>query len=227
MWAVPPIREDVIAVIITTNHLQCGWLHLDVKKRLRLSAFAVYPLENASYLSIHNHLDHFKKAHNLTHSFLTIAADKPIVHQELARLSKASASHADFQSKQLQNLLWSYHYLHACDNGNHLFYINGIKKPTLFEYQLLAQSLQLKLITVTSLYAAQLAAYTHFQGKAFRHTKLCLDLEKNQYNVAACLDRDAIARMLSMGSYAHTIQEYPDALIGMIGSFYSESRSWL
>lgn len=226
MWPAPPIREDVVSIIINANHLYCGWLQCDSKKRLQLSAFKVYALEHMNQLSLQHYLQDFIDENKLAHSFLSISLASPLIYEELIRLSKASPDPIDFQSKHFQQLLWNYHYLRALDDGNHLFYIKGIKKPSYFEYQLLAHKLNLKLITFTSMYASQLAAYAHYHGKAFRNAKLSLDLEKHQYKIAASLDRDAIARMLHVDTNASIATEVPEVLVAMIGSFYIESRSW-
>lgn len=225
MWPAPPIREDVVSVIINAHHLHCGWLQHDEKKGLYLSAFDSYAHEHATHLSIHRHLEQFINTYQLTNSFLTIALSSPLIYQEFVCLSKASPLLADFQMKQLHPLLWDYQYLHALDDGNHLFYLKGIKKSAFFEYHLLAHICQLKLITLTSTYAAQLAAYAQLHGKAFRQSKLSLDLAKHTYNIAACFDRDALARMLHITAQARTAINFQEVLTAMIGSYYTEPRS--
>jgi hypothetical protein len=205
--------------------MYCSWLQFDKKRGLQLSAFKEYFLEHAHQLTIYHHLKKFIGEYNLANSFLSIALSSPLMQEEFVRLSKASPQPLDFQLKHFQPLLWNYQYLRALDDGNHLFYVNGIKKTTHFEYQLLAHKAQLKLITFTSTYAAQLAAYVQLQGKAFRHTKLSLDLEKVEYNIAACLNRDALARMLYMHSQPRDQNPAPHILAAMIGSYYMELRT--
>lgn len=224
MWPAPPIRDDVISVIISANQMHCGWLQFDKKRGLQLSAFKEYFLEHTHQLTIYHHLKKFIDEYNLADSFLSIALSSPLMQEEFVRLSKASPRPWDFQLKHFQSLLWDYQYLHALDDGNHLFYVSGVKKTTHFEYQLLAHKTQLKLITFTSTYAAQLAAYVQLQGKAFRHTKLSLDLEKAEYDIATCLNRDALARMLYIHSQPRDQNPAAQILAAMIGSYYMESR---
>lgn len=225
MWPAPPIRDDIISVIISANQLHCGWLQFDKKKGLELSAFKEYPLEYTHQLTIYHHLKKFINEYNLANSFLSVVLSSPLMHEEFVRLSKASPQPLDFQLKHFQTLLWNYQYLHALDDGNHLFYVNGIKKTTHFEYQLLAHKTKLKLIAFTSAYAAQLAAYVRLQGKTFRYTKLSLDLERVEYNIADCLNRDAIARMLYINSQPRDQNPTLPILAAMIGSYYMESRT--
>lgn len=220
MWPLPPIRDDVVSLVMSPTHLYCGHLTKNVKSELQIAAFARYEFERLTHIAITNHTHHFISEHNLFHSFATIALCPPLIHEEFIRLSKASPTPHDFQLKNMQQLIWDSHYLHALEDGNHLFYVKGIKKPFYFEQYLLAHELQLKLNTLTSTYAAQLSAYKNLQGKAFRQAKLSLDLAKHEYHIAACLSRDALARMARVSSSAQEALSYPDIVTSMIGAYY-------
>lgn len=226
MWPAPPIRDDVVTVIISPIQMHCGWMSFDAKKGLRLTAFKSYPLEYAHQITLYHHLDDFIAQHKLAHAFLSIALSSPLIHEELIRLSKASPNPGDFNAKQFQQLLWDYHYLHALDDGNYLFYLKGIKKPLYFEYQLLAHQTNLKLIALTSSYAAQLVAYRQLYGKAFRQSQLALDLAKHNYTIAACLTRDNIARLAQIQPAASEAWNFKEVVAAMIGSFYIDQRSF-
>jgi hypothetical protein len=225
MWPLPPIRDDVVSVIISPTQMHCGWLNFDAKKGLRLIAFKSYSLECAHQISIYHHLADFVEHYKLTDAFLSIALASPLMHEEFLRLSKASPDAMDFNAKQFNQLLWDYQYLHALDDGNHLFYLKGIKKPHYFEYQLLAHQTDLKLITLTSSYAAQMAAYKQLYGKAFRQSQLALDLAKHNYNIASCLSRDNIARLVHVYSSASDAWHFKEVIAAMIGSYYLDQRS--
>ena len=205
--------------------MHCGWISFDTKKGLRLIAFKSYPLECAHQISIYNQVADFIGYHKLSHAFLSVTLSSPLMHEGFLRLSKASPDPIDFNAKQFHQLLWDYQYLHALDDGNHLFYLKGIKKPHYFEYQLLAHQTNLKLITLTSSYAAQLAAYRQLYGKAFRQSQLALDLAKHNYTIAACLSRDNIARLLHIHPIASDAWNFKEVVAAMIGSYYLDQRS--
>lgn len=202
--------------------MHCGWLQTSAKNRLNLVAFETYPLEYAHQLSISSHLTEFIKRHNLAHSFLSVALSSPLAHEEFVRLSKASPSLNDFALKQTPQWIWQYHYLHALDDGHHLFYLKGIKKSHYFEYQLLAHQTNLNLVVLTSNYTAQLKAYQHLYGKAFRQSQLSLDLAKNNYNIAACMSRDNIARLMQVNPAAQSAWNFKDILATMVGCYNLE-----
>lgn len=225
MWPLPPIRDDVVSVFISSTQMHCGWLNFDAKKGLRLIAFKSYPLECAHQISIYNQITDFIGSHKLTDAFLAIALASPLMHEELIRLSKASPQPADFNTKQLHQLHWDYQYLHALDDGNHLFYLKGIKKPHYFEYQLLAHQTNLKLITLTTSYAAQLNAYRQVYGKAFRQSQLALDLAKHNYTIASCISRDNIARLVHVYPPASDAWNFKEVIAAMIGSYYLDQRN--
>lgn len=222
MWPLPPLRNDIISVIVGPTHLYCGWLHLDAKKELCLSAFARYELESATHIALYHHLANFIKQYQLTNSFISIALCPPIIYQDMISLSNASPYPRDFDTKKLHQLIWDYQYLYTLDDGNHLFYVKGIQKPHYFEYQLLAQKSDLKLIALTSMYAVHLKAYEQWQGKAFRNTKLSVDLAKCKYQIAKCLDRDAIARMIRISAHADEAKNDLEIVAAMIGSYYCQ-----
>lgn len=225
MWPLPPIRDGVVSLVLEPTKMHCGWLERNAKKELRLRAFTSYPLESAMHCAILHNTHDFIKQYTFAHSFLVVALASPLIHEELVRLSKASPIPQDFQLKKFQHLLWDHQYLHALDDGNHLFYVKGIQKPHYFEYQLLAHELNLKLVTITSNYAAQLNAYAYMQGKAFRQAKLSIDLAKHNYDIAACLDRDTLARMLRVNADMNHVYQYPEILCVMVGSYYMEQRN--
>lgn len=225
MWPLPAIRDDVVSVIISPTQMHCGWLSFDTKKGLRLIAFKSYSLEYAHQIAVCNHINTFITQHQLGNAFLSIALASPLIHEEFIRLSKASPRPHDFNTKQLQQLLWDYQYLHALDDGNHLFYLKGIKKPLFFEYQLVAHQTNLKLVAFTSSYAAQLTTYKQLYGKAFRQSQLALDLAKHNYHIAAFLTSDNIARMIQINPAASTVSNNKEIIAAMIGAYYSEQGS--
>lgn len=226
MWPAPPIRDDSVLVVIEPTHIYCGWFAYDTKKQLHLAAFESYSLEHVNQLTVTHLLNNFINLHKLTHAFVSFALSSPLMLQEFVRLSKASPTPLDFQSKQFYHTLWDYEYLHALDDGNHLFYLKGIKKSTYFEYQLVAYQTNLKLISITSCYAAQLAAYRKFYGATFRQSQLALDLAKHEYHIADSLSRDKIARLIHISPSATIAWHNTQIVAAMIGSYYCQQRSF-
>jgi hypothetical protein len=151
-----------------------------------------------------------------------MAIEAPLIHEQLIRLPHASPGPADFKTPLLKKMVWDYRYLHALeDNGQHLFYVCGIQRPTLFAYQLLAHTSNLHLASMTSSYMALLQAYRAIFGPSFRSSQLALDMIKHHYQLQNVLSADSIARLLHL-SKPLNLAEHKGSLLTMIGLHYSE-----
>lgn len=220
MWPQPPIRNNVVAIIITPNSIHCGWITTYKKNYLYLSAYEMHPIECNIIPAIRHRITQFVEKHRLQHSFCVVALSAPLMYEELVRLSKASPILIDFSNKSLFQLLWDYHYLHGLDDGNHLFYVRGIKKSVLFEYELLAKQADLLLTAVTSQYAAQLNAYARVYGPAFRQSQRTLDLIKYEYKIAQSLKKETLAHLLKIDTQLDCTVIDSEIRATLIGMYY-------
>lgn len=82
MWPLPPLRDDVISLVIKSPYMHCAWLNRNSKNAVHMSAFASYELEHAAYITIEHNLKQFIEDHNLAHSFLSVALTPPFIHEE-------------------------------------------------------------------------------------------------------------------------------------------------
>lgn len=220
MWPQPPLRNNVVSIIITPNSIHCGWITAHKKEYLYLAAYEVHQVECTTIPAIRHHITHFVEQYHLQHSFCMVALNAPLMHEEFVRLSKASPSPGDFSHKSLYQLLWDFHYLYGLDDGSHLFYVRGIKKSVLFEYELLAKQTDLILTAVTSQYAAQLNAYAYVYGPAFRQSQRALDLIKYEYKISQSIKKETLSQLLKINpALDQTILE-PSIQAAMIGMYY-------
>lgn len=220
MWPKSPQTHNLVALIVGPHSFSCALLVRGNQGTLLLAAHKSQPLEHVTAATIRSHLKQFVDQHQLAHSFFSIALAPPLIHEELIRLSTASPGITDFHQSSFGQLLWDYQYLHGLDDGNHVFYVRGIKKSVLFEYELLARHTELVLTMVTSTYQAQLDAYARIYGKSFRHSQRALDLIKHNYNISESLNTQTVSQLLKMSSAIapHTVDIGTQATL--IGIYY-------
>lgn len=220
MWPKSAQTHNLVALIVGPHSFSCALLVPSNKGALLLAAHENHALECINAPALRQHTKEFVARYQLKNSFFSIALTAPLIHEELTRLSKASPHPADFSPASLHHLLWDYQYLHGLDDGNHVFYVKGIKKSVLFEYELLARHTELVLTMVTSTYTAQLNAYARIYGKAFRQSQRALDLIKHNYKISESLNTQTVSQLLKMSSAIapHTVDIGTQA--ALIGIYY-------
>lgn len=226
IWPLPPLKNEFLALSISSNSFACGWLCASQlpNKQLHLKAYISKQIDSRITGNIINkELKCFTESYNLTHSFMSIALHSPFVHEELIRLSHASPSSNDFNSQTLKKMYWEYRYLHSLDNGQHLFYVAGIARELLFTNQLLAYTQNLNLLCITSGYMSLIAAYKALFGPSFRKSQLAIALAKSEYNIENCMHNDSLSRLLHIDPTLNLdLKKEKLSLLTMIGLYYQE-----
>ena len=226
MWPLPPIRDEYIAVSISPTYIACAWLKSSKKHPLILNAYSHFPIDTPSSVSIEQTINQFVSHSNIQHSILGIAITAPYIHEQLVRLSHATPSVKDFACPTLSKMLWDYRYLHALDDNQHLFYVCGITRPTVFTYQLLSYKTKLNLTRLTSSYMALLYAYRTLFGPAFRQSQMALDMVRTDYQIENALSLDSIARLLHIPAHVSIdLSHEKIPLLTIIGLYNQERNS--
>lgn len=218
MWPLMPLNNKHIVLVMQANTIICGIIERSKKQQLRLEAYEriEYPCATA-YLKA-SFLRPFISTHKLSYCFASIALEEPFIIEHLTPMIKASPSRHEFSSPALKKLLWDYRYLHATDDGTHLFYVCGIKPDLFFTLRLLTYQLNLNLITVTSSYMTRIHAYQSLFGSAFRLSQLGVDLQKTNYALDKSISSDSLTRLLYISPLLNLnhVQEKA-SLLSMIG----------
>lgn len=226
MWPFPPIQNERVLLYITTQEILCAWINSRKDKQLVLKKYLKLPLHTIHPAAIAKELKPFISANNLSHSLLSISLAAPLLHEEFIRLPHASPLPRDFVMAPLEKMLWDYRYLHTLDDGYHLFYVCGISLPELFSYQLLAHAMNLRITTITSVYASLAQAYRALYGPAFRRSQMAIDMITNKYQLQNSISTDTIARLLYISPELQVnVLQDKVALLSMIGLCYQESET--
>jgi hypothetical protein len=222
MWPLPPIRYEHVIVHIDRSSFSIGWIRSE-HKQVVLSAYQSYEFQTLTHYHLSQSVATFISEHKLAGALLSLSTASPFIYEELVRLSSANGSWNDFQTPALHSLLWDFRYLHPLINGDHLFYVCGISRPTLFSYQLLATQNKLHIVTISSWYNTLMQAYRMLFGPAFRISQLAIDMERTEYRLEESLRIDSIARLLHIPAHITIDREKEKkSLISMIGLYYQE-----
>lgn len=225
MWPLPPIRDEYIAVSINPTYIACAWLKTSKKHPLILNAYSHFPIDLPSSIIVEQTIKQFVSQYNIHYSSLGIAVAAPDIHEQLIRLSHATPSIKDFANSTLAKMLWDYRYLHSLDDNQHLFYVCGIARSTMFTYELISHKSELHLTSLTSSYMALLYAYRTLFGPAFRQSQMALDMIRTDYKIEDALSTDSIARLLHIPAHISidvAIEKVP--LLTIIG-LYNQERN--
>lgn len=220
MWPNQTQPDNIVALVVGADSLACALIIKENHKNVSVHAYETHALECVSAPLIRAHLKNFVGRHKRDNSFCTIALQAPLIHEDLVKLSTASPSPADFSHTPVASLIWDYTYLHGLDDGTHMFYVRGIKKSVLLEYELIARHANLILTTLTSAYAAQLTAYTRVHGKSFRQTQRAVDLIKHNYQIAHSLPATRMEQLLSINNTLDADRIDINTKATLIGMYY-------
>lgn len=223
MWPLPPIRYEHVIIHIDATSFSIGWITSGKKQFAQLNAYHTQEFQVLTHAHLCHALESFIAQYKLSGALLSISIGSPLIYEELVCLSHAHATIADFQTPAVTKLLWDFRYLHPLSDGNHLFYVCGINRPSLFSYQLLAAQNKLHMVTMSSWYNALMQAYKTIFGAAFRSSQLAIDMEQTHYRLHDRLTIDSISRLLQFDSGISIDKEKEKkALISMIGLYYQE-----
>jgi len=88
-------------------------------------------------------------------------------------------------------------YLYPTPQGQFIFYVTGIKRDLLLQYQLVALRSNLNLVAIAPSTMALFNLYKHKQGTQFRHSQLGIDLANNDNHVEDIIDKPFVNRTLT------------------------------
>ncbi len=121
----------------------------------------------------------------------------PSIREQIISLPTAHPRIEQLPISHAPHMQWYYNYLYPRDHS-HFFYVCGIKKTLLLQYQLLAINNGFDTQLVTTERNALLTLYRSLFGSAFRHSHLGVDMSHRNNIVEHLFSRDDLARILSI-----------------------------
>lgn len=225
MW--PKINHEIVTISLTPKQLSCSWIVPgSSKKPFVLKAYKTTPFDHFEYeqailfspTRIGKQINSFLSHHNLKDAFMYACVSGPHIVESLVDVPLSSPKPSDFPFPKLQTLVWDYRYLYPKDNARSAFYLCGIPRHMLFQYNLLAQTHHLNIRALTTQRMALFHLYTHIKGSTFRATQLAQDMQAHNNQLDTFFSVDMLRRILSISKgvsidYGHETHE----LATMIG----------
>ncbi|HZW60631.1 MAG TPA: hypothetical protein VFF04_00215 [Candidatus Babeliales bacterium] len=228
MWPLPSIKSELVTISLTPDAISFSWMKASKKYgNVELQAYRNIPLTSFEYAHaivfnptlLKKYISQFLSEHKLTHAFVAISIAGPSITESIVEVSKLSPEPADFPFPKLKKLLWDYRYLYPDDN-RFAFYVCGISRQLLAQYQLLSLSIPINLIAITTQRIALLQVYRQQYGAAFRHAQLARDIQLHNNDVHSLFSQDTIRRHLHIKpSLMINLQEQQSALLVSFGLF--------
>ncbi len=195
------------------------------KNRLYLKAYYSFS-GDMSTITVRDCITEFTQKNKLKKISLHIALSSPLLHESFVRLNHATPKPSDFINPTTKKLIWDYRYMHTLDTGEHLFYLCGMARHTLFHYQLMAHTLDLDMRAITSTYMAVINAYATLFEPTFRQSKLTADLIKSNYKLEESIDHYLLLQQLLIhDKIMLDIAKEKVSLLSIIGlSYFQQER---
>ncbi len=134
-----------------------------------------------------------------------LALNGPSLYTKILSTPNAHPTLEQFPISHAPHWLWEYSYLYS-HNHRHYFYVCGMQRTLLLQYQLLSITTHLPMHTITTEYMALLQIYRYMFGSAFRHSQLGEALLEQNNTIEQLFTADDLHRLLSIPS-DQTIQD--------------------
>lgn len=232
MWPLPPLHDNVVTITFYPQQLCCSWIKQSGKRApLSLQAYKRYPLDNLELeqLTVFNPthikqcITEFLQSNTIRHAFVAFGLSGPGMKETIATVSSASPQPDDFNLRTT-DLLWDFCYLYPKDHGQFAFYVYGIPRHVLFQYQLLAIATPLNLTKITPVRAALFHAYTFLYGNAFRQAQFAHDMQRVHNRIEYLFTPEKIRRIIEVPSMIDKEKEL-GYILEACGLFISERRN--
>jgi len=201
MWPFRQIEPELVTVSLTPQAINLCWITKE-KNNTHTKAYKTILFKNLEFekstifnlSKISATIKHFVSSNNIRKPLLALAVSGPNIIEKVITLSTSNPSDTDFNLPQQHNLQTQHSYLGPSIHNGFDFYVCGIKRDALFQYNLLAIKAGLTPISITTQTAAHLQLYRQIKGNTFRQSQLTLDLARNNNDILHALDLKQIVQ---------------------------------
>lgn len=210
----------IVSIQMTPSHISCALIDRTHGRQLQVLACETTSFTDleCEKLVIYNHarlrtiINTFTRKHNAAKSYATCALTGPNIFEGMILQQTAHPTMQDFSIARSNKHVWDYQFLYPHENGSYMFYVCGIPHTLLFQYQLLMQSLDLRISRITTRRMALLHAYEYAYGAAYRPAQLGIDMMRNNNMIEELFTRDLFYRLVQVSPEVATPQAIPDML---------------
>jgi len=226
MWPLPRINDELVAIVMSPSHLSLGVIKKTMSPiaPFELHAYRSIPIKDSMHKTmiynttfLEQQIGSFVATYKLEDAFFALCISGERVEERLVKLKNSSPTTADFSHLALHKLVWDYTYLYAHEQGEFVFAVSGVQRELLFQYQLLALSLGINLVTLTTPFNPLISLYRYVQGAAFRQAKLASDMQAHQHRLENYFTPTMYNRIVHAGQQVES-----GTLLSMIGLYCME-----
>jgi len=235
MWPIPPINNTFVTISFHPHRISCClFKQAATHHPIELKDYQTHKLDGCEleHLIIFNpshigkFIADFLKKNNLQTAFALFCLRGPCVTEQMVTLETAVPQPDQINLPQYNHLIWDYVYLYPTKNDRYMFYVAGIKREQLFQYQLLALKNNLNLVAISPSTTAFLGLYKHSKADQFRQSQLGLELEQHNHRVEQLLDESLIDQMVTIDpSLSIDTTNEARHLLPALGLFLMRNRS--
>lgn len=205
MWPIPTIERELITITCSPKNISCSWIQkTKAGYPLQLRAYERHELHNLELenLTLFNPthvkqlITNFLFRHNKQNAFVAITLQGPLVAERFVARASSSPKRCEFDVQHSSNLLWDYRYMYPNEQGQFVFYLYSVPRSLLLQYQLLAITAGLNLISITTKRMALLNTYKTIFGSAFRRSQFGIDMMSHHNAIEKLISVDALKRVL-------------------------------
>ncbi len=165
----------------------------------------------------------FLQKHAAQHAFIACTLRGPHLFEKYITMQNQKPKHRDFALPELNSLVWDYRVVYPTDHGKSVFYVAGLPRTLIAQYQLFAIAAQLHMTTLIPEQMALLQVYRYQRGAAFRRTQLAVDMLQHHNMIDYICTTETLGRILHIPSHL-VIDRAREAssLLASCGLFISE-----
>jgi hypothetical protein len=155
---------------------------------------------------------------------LFFALHGPALEEHMLLLHTAHPTNAQFPISHAPHMHWKHTYLYSLDH-QHCFYLCGIPKPLLFQYQLMAITHELPLSILTTERMALAHCYRAMNGTAYRSAQLAQALQMHNNRIEQLFFKEDLSRLLLVPTDITITDDARLALLTACGLFAMQGAS--
>jgi len=234
MWGLPQYDNQLVTITFQPQVMTCSLittskrsapLVLHAYKKITFQELELESLIVFNPTKIKQHIVNFLNSCNARNAFVACSLRGPKLFERFVSVTKAHPSMEDFEVSERNHMLWDYRFAYPADNGLWVFYVTGMPRALLLQYQLLAITTPFNLLTITSERMALLNLYEYQHGNAFRRSQLAIDMLRHHNMIEYLFDRDTLSRILYIPSaLAHHRADDIHHLLSACGLFVSNIK---
>ena len=207
MWPLTKLSDELVTITINPSEISLGLIKPTKKasaplelQSLRTIANKQITIDSVLYnpTALKNQITAFINSYNLNNAFVALCLTGAGVYERLVVLPKSNPQPSDFAHLKLGKLSFDYTYLYPTDTGQFVFYVAGMSRELLFQYQLLILQTSLHLVSITTNAHVLFTLYRSLYGTAFRQTQLAADMERSQCRLDLLFTPDMLHRLVNV-----------------------------